>query len=92
MLVYLACFDIVDDRTRYQVGKALAEYGERVQKSVFEISLHSDTQLKALKEELRPLLDPDDDLRFYALCKACRGRSHTVAGQPVALFPAAVVI
>ena len=30
MKFYLACFDVSDDRVRYRVGKALAEYGVRV--------------------------------------------------------------
>ena len=35
-MFYLVCFDIVEDPARAKVVKVLKEYGERVQKSVFE--------------------------------------------------------
>ena len=35
MNLYLACFDITDDGNRTRVGKHLAVYGQRVQRSVF---------------------------------------------------------
>jgi CRISPR-associated protein Cas2 len=92
MLVYLVCFDITDDAIRYRVGKALAKYGERVQKSVFEISLGNETQLRELKAEIRALLVEEDDCRFYALCKACRKRSYDVDDNRVAYLPAAVLV
>lgn len=92
MNVYLVCFDITDDRVRYRVGKALAEYGERVQKSVYEISLRTPGELDALERALRELIEPDDDIRLYALCKACRRRSHDVLERRIAQFPAVVLI
>jgi len=92
MLAYLACFDITDDGVRYRVGKTLAQYGDRVQKSVFEISLDNQTQLRDLKTEIRHLLEEEDDCRFYALCKACRKRSHDVRDNRVAYLPAAVLV
>jgi CRISPR-associated endonuclease Cas2 len=92
MLVYLACFDITDDGVRYRVGKTLARYGDRVQKSVFEISLDKQSQLRDLKTEIRHLLAEGDDCRFYALCKACRKRSHDVGDNRIAYLPAAVLV
>ena len=41
MEVYVACFDISDDRQRTRVGKVLLRHGDRVQKSVFEIAVPS---------------------------------------------------
>jgi CRISPR-associated protein Cas2 len=92
MHFYLACFDISDDRVRDRVGKALAEYGERVQRSVFEVAVDSEGELAQLRSRVRDLLEEGDDCRFYCLCKACRARSVDSAGQRVACPPAAVVI
>jgi len=50
MLAFLVCFDISDDRMRYRVGKELAHYGLRVQRSVFEITLRSGEELTALRK------------------------------------------
>ena len=92
MQAYLACFDITDDRTRYRVGKCLGEFGVRVQKSVFEIALEQPEELELLRRELRPMLESGDDIRFYALCRSCRRKSHDIDGLRVAEFPAALII
>ena len=92
MPFYLACFDISDDRVRYRVGKALAEYGSRVQRSVFEVSLKHEQQLDALRATIHALLEAGDDCRFYRLCRSCRRHSQDVGGQRVAYLPSAVVI
>lgn len=92
MLVYVACFDISDDRLRRQVSRRLEHFGIRVQRSVFEVSVRTQEQLLALQNELREWIEEDDDLRFYPLCRACRQKSKDIFGQRVAEFPAAVVI
>ncbi len=63
----LVCYDIANNRRRYQVNKILCGYGERVQKSVFECYL-TPTQRKTLKESLRRGLGNGDSIRFYSLC------------------------
>jgi CRISPR-associated protein Cas2 len=92
MQAYLACFDVSDDRVRYRVGKYLGEFGVRVQKSVFEIAVEKPDELELLRRELRPMLESGDDLRFYALCRSCRQKSHDVDGLRVAEFPAALIV
>jgi len=93
MHAYLACFDISDDRTRNRVGDLLGQYGTRVQRSVFEISLRTPAELQRLKEELRSLpFEDDDDIRFYMLCRNCRSASHTLEDGRVALYPSAVIV
>lgn len=92
MRAYLACFDISDDRIRYQVAKCLGQYGLRVQYSVFEISIERPKQLHDIKRQLKDLLEPGDDLRFYALCLNCRRNSYTVDDQRIAQFPAVVIV
>jgi len=92
MQIYLACFDISDDKNRDRAGKALLAYGERVQKSVFEIAIRHPRDLDVLRERLAPLLAEGDDLRFYRLCADCRSQSIGSQGEPLAHFPAAVVV
>ena len=65
MHTWLVCFDITDDRNRRRVGDLLEEYGLRVQRSVFEISLESAQELAGLRYRLQCWLDTGDDLRFY---------------------------
>lgn len=92
MEVYVACFDIVDDGLRRRVGNVLLGYGQRVQRSVFEIVVRNRQDLDTLREELRALVGEDDDIRFYRLCVACRQSSTALDGRAVADFPAVVIV
>ncbi|MCX7111685.1 MAG: CRISPR-associated endonuclease Cas2 [Proteobacteria bacterium] len=92
MHFYLACFDISDDKNRDRAGKELLTYGERVQKSVFEIALRHPQDLAAIRQKLAPLMEDGDDLRFYRLCADCRSQSFDIRGERLAQFPAAVVV
>ncbi len=92
MHAYLACFDISDDRKRAHAAKHLERHGERVQKSVFEISVRNAEELQQLQETLQEFVEHGDDLRFYFLCHACREKSQDIDGERIARYPAAVVI
>ncbi len=92
MNTFLECFDISDDKIRRMVSKRLEHFGVRVQRSVFEVSFHSIDELNALKIIINDWIEDCDDVRFYALCLACRSLSHTVDDKRVAEFPASVVV
>lgn len=50
-----------------KVAKTCADYGQRVQKSVFECTV-SDATYHRLKSRLLAIIDPDEDsIRFYKL-------------------------
>lgn len=67
-------YDIVDDRRRTQIAKALKNYGERVQKSVFECRI-DDQQFLRMKKALEEIIDMNEDsVRYYFLCKGCIDR------------------
>ncbi len=61
---WLVCFDISDNKKRNKVVEYLEEYGVRVQKSVFEIELNSNS-LNKLKTRLNSTIEKDDSVRFY---------------------------
>ncbi|MGL6260395.1 CRISPR-associated endonuclease Cas2 [Vibrio sp. WXL210] len=92
MHLYLACFDITDDKSRRVVAKMLGEYGDRVQFSVFEIVVKHTSEINLICNELEDWLEPGDSLRFYHLCVNCRQKSHDAFDEPIATLPAAVVI
>jgi CRISPR-associated protein Cas2 len=69
----LVAYDIVDNRQRLRLAKVLTNYGQRVQKSVFECQL-DDRQYLRMRKEIDKLLDPEQDsIRYYFLCSRCRG-------------------
>lgn len=71
-MFYVVCFDIVDDRTRSRAAKILKEYGQRVQKSVFECGRLTEEKFLKLKSRMEDLIDASEDtVRYYSLCKGC---------------------
>ncbi len=69
--LYVIAFDIEKNKTRYRCVKQLLNYGQRVQKSVFECLLN-DAQFLKLKKNLDNLINHEcDSLRYYLICKNC---------------------
>lgn len=61
----------MDDKRRLQIAKLMKNYGERVQKSVFECRL-DDRRFLKLKLEIEKIIDwEEDSVRFYTLCAGC---------------------
>jgi CRISPR-associated protein Cas2 len=68
MRIVLA-YDITDDARRTELAAKLKNYGQRVQKSVFEFDLEAD-QIAELRKEAEKIADiSEDNLRYYFLCK-----------------------
>ena len=71
----VVAFDVSDDRARAKVAKCLLEYGQRVQKSVFECPDLTEAQYFRMRSRLEGLIDSEpDSLRYYRLCEACVSR------------------
>ena len=67
-LFLVVSYDITDDRRRLRVASQLENFGQRVQKSVFECHLE-DAQLDDLRARIESELDTDcDRVRYYHLC------------------------
>ena len=92
MKVYLACFDIEDDKKRRRLSKLLLSYGERVQYSVFEITVKNEASLKRLLRRCKRHVENSDSLRFYSLPFNAREASFDVNGNPIARFPQAEIL
>jgi len=70
MLVMIS-YDVVDDKKRLKLMKYLKDYGDRVQKSVFECNLSPKIyeQVKSGVEEI--VNKRKDRVRYYKICKGC---------------------
>ncbi len=67
-------YDVVDDKKRIKLMKFLKDYGDRVQKSVFECNL-SPKIYEKLKAGVEEIIDQKKDrVRYYKICKGCIGR------------------
>ncbi len=66
--LYIVCFDVSDDGRLRAVSKTLEDFGERVQRSVFECHL-DDAEHRLLQQKVEGLIDPQaDSVRYYSLC------------------------
>ena len=84
MSQYLAAYDISDDRRRTRVARLLLQYGQRLQKSVFEIEVDPD-ELPELRRELGALLSLRD--AFALIPVDDRGTRATITWQRPAARP-----
>jgi len=81
-MFYLVSYDIPNDRRRTRLAKALKDYGDRVQYSVFECILDN-RLLEGMKKKISDLIDESEDsVRIYDLCAGCE-KNIVILGQGV---------
>ncbi len=89
---YVVVYDVVQDKRRSKVAKAMEALGERVQKSVFEVYLNA-AELEKLLKRLKKLIDErEDSVRVYNLCAACKGKVRTLGQGQVTPPPGLVIV
>ena len=77
-------YDIEEDRKRTRLANLLLDYGDRVQKSVFEAELTAEALQELLAKATREL-EEEDNLRVYPLCGSCEERIQNF-GRPAGLL------
>jgi CRISPR-associated protein Cas2 len=71
-MFYVVTYDISDDQRRVKVAEILEDFGDRVQRSVFEMELDRPEQLEEMQSRLEKVIDPEaDGVRIYFLCQGC---------------------
>lgn len=70
MLVMIS-YDVVEDKKRLKLMKLLKDYGDRVQKSVFECNLSQKTYAKVKSGAEAIINKRKDRVRYYRICKGC---------------------
>lgn len=64
-------YDVVDDKKRLKLMKFLRDYGDRVQKSVFECNLSQKTY-ETVRSGVEKIINKRKDrVRYYRICKGC---------------------
>lgn len=82
-MLFVVAYDISDDGTRTEVADELANWGHRVQYSVFECNL-DDGRRAQLAEQLRKFVSSQDSIRIYRVCQACVNSSFSFGGKAFA--------
>jgi len=90
----LLTYDIRSNRRRRRVANVLADFGWRVQYSVFEVTNINEHQLDRCLWRVRRELDQSDSFRVYRLCAACSQKTEVdgAGDQDLPRFPHVIVI
>lgn len=77
-MFWVVSYDIVDDRRRARVHRALEGFGQRVQYSVFECELKPEDLDRLIKQLRRLIKVKEDQIRYYPLCQSCVSKALVV--------------
>ncbi len=70
-MLILVSYDVPSDRRRTRLAKALEDFGERVQWSVFECRL-DEGQVERMRQRVaREIAPAEDSVRIYRFCLDC---------------------
>ena len=82
---FVVCYDVADNKRRYKVAAYLDGYGDRVQGSVFELSVNRTLLDQCLAEVSGMINVTEDSVIVYRLCAACeKERVYLGVGEQVA--------
>lgn len=70
-MLYLVCYDISDDKVRYDISQRLLDFGARIQESVFECLLDAAQYQRMVAALDRIPLNELDKVRIYKICANC---------------------
>ena len=74
----VVAYDITNDRRRNHVAKALLNFGQRVQYSVFECDIQRQHYVR-MKDQLEKLINTEEDsVFFYHLCQHCVKKMESI--------------
>jgi CRISPR-associated protein Cas2 len=81
-MFYVVTYDIPDTVRRTKLAKALKDFGERVQLSVFECILDGKLFEQMVKRIGQTIKEEEDRVRVYQVCEGCR-KEVKILGQGV---------
>lgn len=69
----IVAYDIADEKRLLRVAKTMLDYGVRVQKSIFEVSV-TQSAFGEMNERIRNIIDWEaDGVKYFPLCERCAG-------------------
>jgi len=82
----IAAYDIADAKRLSRVAKVMKDYGLRVQKSIFELTIdkHSFLELKSRIE--KEIVPEEDGVKYFPVCEKCAGTLEII-GQGIFIDP-----
>lgn len=85
-LTVILAYDISDNNARARVAAAVSTWGDRIQRSVYQLTL-ADDDLDELLQRIEQLINVNRDaVNVYVQCSTCDGKARHV-GQAVLPTP-----
>jgi CRISPR-associated protein Cas2 len=82
----IVAYDIADPRRINRIAKIIQDYGIRVQKSVFEVTVNP-ALFREMKSRIEDEIIPETDgVKYFPLCEKCAGTVEII-GQGVFVDP-----
>ena len=69
----IVAYDIANPRRINKIARIMKDYGKRVQKSIFEVSV-SEREFARMKERTEKQMElSEDGVKYFPLCEKCAG-------------------
>jgi len=82
----IVAYDIADPKRLNRIAKIIKDYGIRVQKSIFEVTV-DDKRFIEMKTRIEHEIHPDEDgVKFFPLCKKCADTLENI-GNGIVIEP-----
>ena len=82
----IVAYDIADPKRINRIAKIIKDYGIRVQKSVFEVTVDA-ALFREMKSRIEDGIDPEvDGVKYFPLCEKCAGTVEII-GQGIFVDP-----
>ncbi|MGI6681139.1 MAG: CRISPR-associated endonuclease Cas2 [Bdellovibrionota bacterium] len=77
-MIVLVCYDIANPGRLRRIAKVMEDFGKRVQRSIFEVSL-SPKSFLAMTKRIKKEIEPDlDGVKLFPLCGECSKKNDII--------------
>jgi CRISPR-associated protein Cas2 len=82
----IVSYDIADPHRLAKIAKIMLDYGSRVQKSIFEVSMRG-TAFEEMRRRVEDVIvDEEDGVKYFPVCEKCAGTVEII-GQGIFIDP-----
>lgn len=82
----IVAYDIADPRRLGKIAKIMKDYGNRVQKSIFEVAARGGV-FEEMRQRVEATIAPEEDgVKYFPVCDKCAGTVEII-GQGVFIDP-----
>jgi CRISPR-associated protein Cas2 len=82
----IVAYDIADPRRLAKIAKIMLDYGSRVQKSIFEVSLRGVAFEEMRRRVEEAIVNEEDGVKYFPVCEKCAGTVEII-GQGIFIDP-----